>query len=291
MSWSGTVTCSNCYSQGHNKRKCPRLTAQFKEIWERQSKAAERYRAMTDEECVKEGCNDRKWNIQYHDQRAQQARDEYLKRTKIDLATGKKVTNKAAKAERMKKVTCGYCKHSGHTRRVCQNAKNDYALYSAQTRQVRQEWLDKFTATGVGVGSMVIANARGYNDAGEWGTHRVIGLVTSVNYEQIDAHTTDPSVIVVKTNAQMKGANDSYRNTHISPLRLTDCQESERHTVLPSGAIPQPGADWVDSIKPIKEVFDTKEDRRWDYKWNDESWVVEQRAALDIPIDTYAVQS
>ena len=26
MSWSGTVTCSYCYKQGHNKRKCPELT-------------------------------------------------------------------------------------------------------------------------------------------------------------------------------------------------------------------------------------------------------------------------
>ena len=30
MSWSGTVTCSYCYKQGHNKRKCPELTEAIK---------------------------------------------------------------------------------------------------------------------------------------------------------------------------------------------------------------------------------------------------------------------
>ena len=30
MSWSGTVTCSYCYKQGHNKRKCPELSERIK---------------------------------------------------------------------------------------------------------------------------------------------------------------------------------------------------------------------------------------------------------------------
>ena len=34
MSWSGTVTCSHCYQRGHNKRKCPSLTAQIKSQYE-----------------------------------------------------------------------------------------------------------------------------------------------------------------------------------------------------------------------------------------------------------------
>ena len=34
MSWSGTVTCSHCFQRGHNKRKCPSLTAQIKSQYE-----------------------------------------------------------------------------------------------------------------------------------------------------------------------------------------------------------------------------------------------------------------
>jgi hypothetical protein len=29
MSWNGTVTCSHCYEQGHNRRTCPHLKAQI----------------------------------------------------------------------------------------------------------------------------------------------------------------------------------------------------------------------------------------------------------------------
>ena len=34
MAWNGTVTCSYCYSSGHNKRGCPRLKARIAEARE-----------------------------------------------------------------------------------------------------------------------------------------------------------------------------------------------------------------------------------------------------------------
>ena len=34
MSWSGTVTCSYCYKQGHNRRKCPELSERIKNEYE-----------------------------------------------------------------------------------------------------------------------------------------------------------------------------------------------------------------------------------------------------------------
>ena len=61
-------------------------------------------------------------DAQYYDDRAEHQRQLYLKRTKIDLATGEKVSNMASKAARMKNVTCGYCAERGHTRRICQHA-------------------------------------------------------------------------------------------------------------------------------------------------------------------------
>ena len=114
MSWSGTVTCSHCYKQGHNKRKCPELSAQIKNQYLGNIAMAQREREQGNE-------NDAKW----YEQRAEEKRQQYIKRTKIDLATGEKVTNKAAKAERMKNVTCGYCGERGHTRRVCAVVKRD----------------------------------------------------------------------------------------------------------------------------------------------------------------------
>ena len=91
MSWSGTVTCSYCYKQGHNKRKCPELSAQIKNQYLGNIAMAQRERDQGNE-------HDAEW----YEQRAETKRQEYIKRTKIDLATGEKVTNKAAKAARMK---------------------------------------------------------------------------------------------------------------------------------------------------------------------------------------------
>ena len=45
MSWSGTVTCSHCYTKGHNKRKCEQLTAQIKDQYEGAAGMAAKERA------------------------------------------------------------------------------------------------------------------------------------------------------------------------------------------------------------------------------------------------------
>ena len=98
MSFNGTVTCSYCYKQGHNRRKCPDLTERIALQYTGHINNAKQMR--------KDGkTSDAEW----YETAAEKKRQEYLKRTKIDLATGEKVTNKAAKAARMKKVQCGYC--------------------------------------------------------------------------------------------------------------------------------------------------------------------------------------
>ena len=89
MSWSGTVTCSYCYKTGHNRRKCPDLTERIALQYTGHINNAKQSRADGK-------ISDAEW----YDSRAELKRQEYLKRTKIDLATGEKVTNKAAKAAR-----------------------------------------------------------------------------------------------------------------------------------------------------------------------------------------------
>ena len=126
MSWSGTVTCSYCYKQGHNKRKCPALTERIGDEYHAHISNAEQMREQGSE-------IDAKW----YEQRAEDKRQQYIKRTKIDLATGEKVTNKAAKAERMKNVTCGYCGERGHTRRVCAVVKRDKQVFIEESRRAR----------------------------------------------------------------------------------------------------------------------------------------------------------
>jgi len=284
MAWHGTVTCSHCYQRGHNKRKCPQLTQELKEQHERQMKRIEYYLTATDEELESRGEN-REWNKDYHQNRANEARDAYLKRTKIDLASGKKVTNKVAKAVRMKKVTCGYCGVSGHTRRVCQNAKNDYKVFVERTKQVRAEWVEKVRASGLGVGSLVVTQVRGYNAAGEWGDWKMTGLVSTVDWHEVTAHNPDPPAFIVKTSDDMKGVAGHGRRG-IRPIRLSE-QTNDAYIIVPSGVAPDFPANWTGDVPTIKEIFSTQEERPWAYKWADDKWHQAIRDDLGLPKEAY----
>ena len=144
MSFNGTVTCSYCYKQGHNRRKCPDLTERIALQYTGHINNAKESRE-------KGKTSDAEW----YESRAELKRQEYIKRTKIDLATGKKVTNKAAKAARMKKVTCGYCGTKGHTRRTCPAVKVDKQIFIEETRRMRIAALESARETGIGLGSML----------------------------------------------------------------------------------------------------------------------------------------
>ena len=248
MSWNGTVTCSNCYSTGHNKRKCPRLTAQLKEKWERQSEAAERYRTMTDEECANESSTAREWNIDYHEKMAQQARVEYMKRTKIDLATGEKVTNKAAKAERMKNVTCGYCRDSGHTRRICEVVKRDKLVFIEESRRVRAGALADARETGIGVGSMIPIRSHGYNAAEEWGTHTTLRYVKRVDWHTVTAARA--GLWVYHVDARKLAAANQHRWTSRDKILKMEENFKEARDYAELTHEPTPTASLIPSLDP-----------------------------------------
>ena len=292
MSYNGTVRCSHCYQTGHNRRKCPDLTQSYLDGYERQMKRVAEYEALTEEEAERQG-TDRAWNLDYHTRKAEELRTNYMKRTKIDPATGNKVTNKAAKAERMKKVKCGYCGNRGHTRRVCQNAKNDYAIYAERTRQVRQEWHDQLKSMGIGVGTMVIRrNFRGYMPNGEYGVQNITGLITEIQWDRIDAHSAGRP-LVVRSNAQLRGQKSDYYTPTLPNMALGEVAQAETAvardlTVLPSGKPPQMPAGWLTDIKSIKEVFNTENDRPWEYQWGDsDTWQVKVREDLGLPKCAY----
>ena len=293
MSYNGTVRCSHCYQTGHNKRACSSLTAETKRRYEYQMKEVEAYRTMSDAE-IERTNTDRQWNIDYHTNKANRARELYLKRTKIDLATGKKVTNKAAKAARMKNVTCGYCNTRGHTRRTCQNVKNDYAIYAERTRQARAEWYEKFKALGVGIGTMVIAKRNGFNPkTDEYGPITITGLITGIEWQTVDAHH-EGCPLQVRTNAQLSGIVHGNVIGDMS-LNQLDPESQYAHsklTVLPTHNVPPMPANWLNDIKPVKEVFSTKEGRSWDYSYGysegDNAWQAVFRQKLNLPKCAYS---
>ena len=273
-SYNGTIRCSHCYEQGHNKRKCPRLTREIKDTYEGQQRMAERYRSGELDHKIRaaseaEVNETREWNVNYHVNRAEEARKQYLKRTKIDLATGKKVTNKAAKAERMKNVKCGYCGETGHTRRVCPAVKQDYQVYTVLSKKYRQAAYDKLRELNVNIGSMVF-NRRWQN--GEYQNH--IYLVTAFDMSAVDYHDQDGKCVKVSSP---QGHGDLWLSVH----QLEGLIEQGKAHASASPVVLKPNA--LDGVKLIKEAFPTSDSRPWNYTRYGDDIVRETREALDIP--------
>ena len=273
-SYTGTIRCSHCYEEGHNKRKCPRLTQEIKESYETQQRLAERYRSGEYDHKLRPGTDndrldERNWNITYHTERAEQLRQQYLKRTKIDLKTGEKVTNKRAKAERMRNVTCGYCGEKGHTRRVCPAVKQDYEVYKVLSKKYRQAAYDKLRELNVNIGSMVF-NRRWQN--GEYQNH--IYLVTGFDMSGVDYHNQGGKCVKVSSP---QGHGDLWLAVH----QLEGLIEQGKAHASASPVVLKPNA--LDGIKLIKEAFPTSDSRPWNYTRYGDNVVSETREALGIP--------
>ena len=302
MSWSGTVTCSYCYKQGHNRRKCPDLTARYKRDYATHMQAMADARDNSTEHYQKMSDEDREWYVKYYGEKAEQARQAYLKRTKIDLATGKKVTNKAAKAARMKNVTCSYCGERGHTRRVCKDLKNDQAIFRRLTIDARRSFVENLAALQVGVGSMVVRNCYGPTDSGEYGYRKVVGMVTGINLHNelngtVEAMLGRSDVIIAKTNKEMAGARADWRfnfgdlNAKIVTQSRDQGFEVSGWQVTPSGSAPNVPDDFYDpSTVDVKTQFPTGQQRPWEYKWeeSEDSIVVRIRTEMDLPRQAYS---
>ena len=275
MSYNGTVTCSHCYQRGHNKRKCPSLTEDIKGKYEGNSRMAVQEREKGNE-------SDAEW----YDARAERYREQYLKRTKIDLATGEKVTNKAAKTARMKNVTCGYCKERGHTRRTCQHVKRDKQIFVEETRRMRIAALESARKTGIGLGSMIPIRSTGYDVDGEWRRDILtLRYVQSVLWDE--CHANRANLIVKHVDARKLGAaNQSPYTSRDQLTKLVQANgaalryaEAEGQDLPVSSLVPtlDPPKGWLQPTeqsleKAIKQAFPTagneyQKSRKYDFSY------------------------
>jgi len=233
MSWSGTVTCSHCYKQGHNKRKCPDLTARTLRYYHDNLG----YAAAADEP-----------NPDLYLRQAARYRKEYIKRTKIDPATGEKVKNKTAKAERMKNVTCGYCQTTGHTRRTCEVVKLDKLVFIEESRRVRVGALADARETGIGVGSMIPIRSHGYSAEGKWGTHTTLRYVKSVDWYALTAARAGLWVHHVDAR-KLASANQGRWTCRDKILKMLENFEDARGYAVAEGQ-KAPPASLIPSLDP-----------------------------------------
>ena len=248
MSFNGTVRCGYCYVTGHNARKCPAKIARVKESYEQALRRLDHAETS--------------WDKEYWADQTSRRREEYIRYTKIDLATGNKVTNKAAKALRMKKVRCSYCLTRGHTRRVCQNLKNDYTIFKTRTAAARSRWHATLVEKQAGRGSLVITGAWGYDSAGEWGFRKTSSLLSGYSVKNVHAHTNFQACVSLET-IPLSGfqGREVYRSENWMALAAvtTAPGESSSHIAFsPAGTVPAlediPG---IDEVPPLKQVFPT----------------------------------
>ena len=272
MSWSGTVTCSHCYNRGHNKRKCPTLTESILRDYKDHMAAAADALERNGEVAVG------------YTQNAERYRMRYMKRTKIDPATGEKVKNKTAKAERMKNVTCGYCRDTGHTRRICEVVKRDKLVFIEESRRVRAGALEAARETGIGVGSMIPIRASGYHGPNqEWGSYTSLRYVKSVDWYTVNASRAGLWVHHIIAG-KLGAANQSRWTSRDKILNLREnfneaCSYAElTHDPAPAASlIPSldPPDGWLDcepSTIDVAAAFPTKggkyeKQRQHNYSW------------------------
>ena len=90
----------------------------------------------------------------------------------------------------------------------------------------------------------------------------------------------------MKTSDDMKGVTGYNRRSMATlPLSIT---EHSSYKIVPSGIVSSPPDNWMDNMPVIKEVFDTKQERPWAYKWADDDWHQAIRDDLGLPKDAYA---
>ena len=274
MSWSGTVTCSHCYTKGHNKRKCEQLTAQIKDQYLGAAGMAAQQRAAGND-------GDAMW----YEERAEHRRQRYMKRTKIDLATGEKVKNKTAKAERMKNVTCGYCAENGHTRRTCEVVKRDKLVFIEESRRVRAGVLADARETGIGVGSLSRSRTNGDNKAGEWGTHTSLRYVKSVDWNSVTAHRDRTGLWVYHIVAGKLASHNQGRWTGRDKIASLRDNFNEACSYAEAMSQPEPTASLIPSLDPpagwlecapatidVANQFPTKGNRHQKMRGHDYRW-------------------
>ena len=262
MSYSGTVTCSHCYQKGHNKRSCPVLSRQIEDRYHGNVRAAVAERKKGNE-------NDAEW----YDGRAEIYRQQYIQRAKFDLATGEKVTNKVAKAERMKKVTCGYCGQRGHTRRTCDLVKHDQQVFIEQTRRTRKARLQEIREIGIGIGSLVPVTAWGYGGPDDhYGHHTTLRYIKSVDWNSVCA--TRSSVIAHHLPANKLASANPARWTSADNL-LTLHQKLPQDAAVSLVPNFSPPSGWLDAepatvAEVLKEEFSSTgahSERNWRFRY------------------------
>lgn len=312
MSWNGTVRCGYCHAEGHNRRGCPKLTADLKKSYLRSiwSAACWRNGMRPDGSTAPYPAEHCEREAEYLDRVSEAQRVKYLSRTNIDLATGKEVT----KEKRQSSKRCSYCRHPGHDRRKCENLANDYKLLTYQIKKDRALAARALRDEGIAIGSLVIQTNNGYNSAGNWTTDmQTVGLVTAIDLEsyvnpQWGVNSSrDPYVIRCSSMDDLRGVrSNTWLSGKIRNLSVRSIMDSRGSQYTNQAKFVPPHDDLTAiptedmKIIPLKEAFPTKGNAKSrntfiyakpGWQNHTEDWVAKARKALGIEkADHYAAE-
>ena len=161
--YSGTIRCGHCYTEGHNRAGCEKLTKQYREEWEH--------------------C---KANVDPTAYRYTRVREQLAKRTGIDPVTGES-TRKRRKTAGGR--ICSYCRNNGHNRRTCETLKTDKTRFAVLTAERRNAALESLRAHGFGPGALVMVDSYGEKSA---------CLVTGIDWSAIHENAHWPTAVKVR---------------------------------------------------------------------------------------------
>ena len=161
------IQCNYCYENGHNKRNCPTMKAQ----WLANPQVHETYdhNSLTAIDKTMFPLNYQHYWDDDDAKRQFRGHWRYMKSRFAPKAD--------AKTKKRRKAKCGFCGSTAHNRRNCNKLKNFVYVLKETNKAYRAAFYDKFVE-GMGLGAGALVSAHGYD--GE-----AMGIVTSFPTEQI----------------------------------------------------------------------------------------------------------
>ena len=243
MSWNGTVRCSICYKQGHNKSGCPQVAEDYEE-----------YKNLI-----------AKYNAAHPDKPDIEI-DQYMGygiRQQLGLGYRHLRAKEIVETKKEKNTTrqCTYCGEVGHNRRTCAALKSTVDLLVKASVIYHQKLAKAFELSGFHVGGLVQYRAEEYDyNKNEYVKENVMAVITDLNlrsYSVMKWLTQDwqqhRSIRVQASNGQKYLIRPELPDNVKNELFVgTSWRGNDGHTILSSKDTPVP-----------PHVFDEKEHRRY----------------------------
>ena len=161
------IQCNYCYHEGHNKRHCPHMKAQ----WDANPQVHETY----DHESVV-GVDKSMFPVHYQnfwgdDQARIQFRSHWI------YMKNRFAPKTKTKPKKRRKTKCGFCGSTAHTRRNCKKLKNFVHVLNETNKGYRSQFYDKFIER-MGMGAGALVSAYGYDGDS-------VALITSFQTDKI----------------------------------------------------------------------------------------------------------